>query len=55
MKPRTCGWCDHIGRCPTPQACEQAEEERSRSRSNTFLAAVALLAALGTLVLINWR
>lgn len=57
MKPRTCGWCEHLMRCPIPQACEQAEEERrSRSRATTFLVAAALLvAALGTLVLINWR
>lgn len=52
-----CGWCESLPHgCPTPQACEQAEEERSRSRSNTFLVAAALLvAALGTLVLIHWR
>lgn len=55
--PRTCGWCEHLMRCPTPQACELAEEERRRrsSRRDLIAAVVLLLAVLGTLALINWR
>lgn len=55
--PRTCSRCEHSGRCPTPQACEQAEEERARRRGwRDFTLAIALIAVvLGTLALINWR
>jgi ferric-dicitrate binding protein FerR (iron transport regulator) len=54
---RTCGWCEHLMRCPTPQACELAEEERRRraSRRDLIAAVALLLAVLGTLALINWR
>lgn len=55
--PRTCGWCEHLMRCPTPQACELAETERRRrsSRRDLIAAVALLLAVLGTLALINWR
>lgn len=54
--PRTCSRCLHRYACPTPQACEQAEEERTRRASRRdFLVAAVLLAVLGTLLILNWR
>lgn len=54
--PRTCSRCVHRYACPTPQACEQAEEERTRRASRRdFLVAAVLLAVLGTLLILNWR
>lgn len=54
---RRCSRCEHLMRCPTPQACELAEEERRRraSRRDLIAAVALLLAVLGTLALINWR
>ncbi len=55
--PRTCSRCVHRYACPTPQACEQAEEDRTRRASRRdFLVAAVLLAALGgTLLILNGR
>ncbi len=52
--PRTCSRCAHLAECPTPQACEQAEEER---RSKSALRDVAIAAALIAVVLLvlYWR
>ncbi len=52
--PRTCSRCAHLAECPTPQACEQAEEER---RSRSALRDVAIAAALIAVVLLAlyWR
>ena len=45
--PRTCGWCEHLGKCPTPQACERAEEDRIRRRGwRDFTLAAALIAVV---------
>jgi len=54
---QACSRCVHLGECPTPQACELAEEERRRrsSRRDLIAAVVLLLAVLGTLLIINWR
>lgn len=55
--PRTCSLCEHLAGCQSPEACEQAEEDRRRRSTlrDLILAAAALLAVLGTLALINWR
>ena len=55
--PRTCSRCAHLAECPTPQACEQAEEDRTRraSRRDFLVAAVLLAALVGTLLILNWR
>jgi len=55
--PRTCSRCVHRYACPTPQACEQAEEDRTRraSRRDFLVAAVLLVAVLGTALILNWR
>lgn len=55
--PRTCSRCAHLAECPTPQACEQAEEDRTRraSRRDFLVAAVLLVAVLGTALILNWR
>ena len=55
--PRTCSRCVHRYACPTPQACERAEEDRARraSRRDFLVAAVLLVAVLGTLLILNWR
>lgn len=54
--PRTCSRCVHRYACPTPQACERAEEDRARRASRRLLvAAVLLVAVLGTLLTLNWR
>ena len=52
-----CSRCVRLGACPTPVACELAEEERTRRASKRdLLVALALLAALvGTLLIFNWR
>ena len=52
-----CSRCVRLGACPTPQACEQAEEQRTRRASRrAFLVAAALLVAvLGTALILNWR
>jgi predicted nucleic acid-binding Zn ribbon protein len=53
--PRTCSRCERAGRCPTPQACEQAvEEERQGQRAlrHVALAAVAIAAIL---LILYWR
>lgn len=49
--------CEHLAGCQSPEACEQAEEDRRRRSTlrDLILAAAALLAVLGTLALINWR
>lgn len=55
--PRTCGWCEHMGRCPAPQACEQAERDRiDRAAWRDFRIAAALIAVLGVVILalIHW-
>jgi len=50
--PQACSRCVHLGACPTPDACELAEEERSRRASwRDFGLAVMLLAALLTVIL----
>lgn len=52
--PPTCALCEHLGRCPTPQACEQAEEERrSRSALRDVFIAAALIAVV--LLVLYWR
>lgn len=52
--PPSCSRCVHRYACPTPQACEQAEEER---RSKSALRDVAIAAALIAVVLLvlYWR
>jgi len=47
----------HRYACPTPQACEQAEEQRTRraSRRDFLVAAALLVAVLGTALILNWR
>ncbi len=52
-----CSRCVRLGACPTPQACEQAEEDRTRraSRRDFLVAAVLLVAVLGTALILNWR
>ena len=56
--PRTCGWCEHLhGGFPTPQACEQAEQDRiDRAAWRDFRIAAALIVVLAVviLVVINW-
>lgn len=58
--PRTCGWCEHLHRyaCPTPQACEQAEQDRiDRAAWRDFRIAAALMAVLAVVILAlnHWR
>ncbi len=55
--PRTCSRCVHRYACPTPQACAQAEEQRTRraSRRDFLVAAALLVAVLGTALILNWR
>lgn len=55
--PRACSNCWRLPRCPTPQACEQAEEQRTRraSRRDFLVAAALLVAVLGTALILNWR
>lgn len=51
--PRTCGWCEHLMRCPTPEACELAEQERNdRAAWRDFRIAAALIAVLGVVILV---
>ena len=45
--PRTCSRCMHRYACPTPQACERAEEDRIRRRGwRDFTLAAALIAVV---------
>ncbi len=55
--PPSCSRCAHRYACPTPQACEQAEEQRTRraSRRDFLVAAALLVAVLGTALILNWR
>ena len=49
--PRTCGWCEP-GQCPTPQACEQAEQDRiDRAAWRDFRVAAALIVVLAVVIL----
>jgi hypothetical protein len=52
-----CSRCWHLPECPTPQACEQAEEDRlDRAWKRDLILALAAIAAVGgTLLIINWR
>ena len=51
--PRTCSRCVHRYACPTPQACEQAEEERTRLAAwRDFRISAALIAVLAAVILI---
>ena len=52
--PPTCSRCLHRYACPTPQACEQAEEERQGRRAlrDVAIAAVAIAAIL---LILYWR
>ena len=50
--PRTCSRCEP-GQCPTPQACEQAEQDRiDRAAWRDFRIAAALIAVLGVVILV---
>lgn len=55
--PQACSRCVHLGACPTPQACEQAEQDRNdRAAWRDFRIAAALIAVLGVVILVlNWR
>lgn len=46
-----------MGRCPAPQACEQAERDRlDRAAWRDFRIAAALIAVLAVVILVlNWR
>ena len=51
--PRTCSRCVRLGACPTPVACELAEEERTRRAAwRDFRIAAALIAVLGVVILV---
>lgn len=52
-RPPTCSQCEHLhGGCPTPQACEQAEQDRNdRAAWRDFRIAAALIAVLGVVIL----
>ena len=52
--PRTCSRCEHSGRCPTPQACEQAEEER-QGKAALRDVAIAAAAIAAILLILYWR
>lgn len=51
---QACSRCAHLAECPTPQACEQAEEERQGRRALRDVAIAAALIAVVLLVL-YWR
>lgn len=55
--PRTCAQCEREGRCPTPQACERAEQDRiDRAAWRDFRIAAVLIAVLAVVILVlNWR
>lgn len=51
--PRTCSRCVHRYACQTPQACERAEEERTRRAAlRDSRIAAALIAVLAVVILI---
>ena len=53
-----CAQCEREGRCPTPQACEQAEQDRiDRAAWRDFRIAAVLIAVLAVVILVltNWR
>lgn len=48
-----CSRCVHRYACPTPQACERVEEERTRRAAwRDFRIAAALIAVLAVVILI---
>lgn len=52
-RPRACSRCLHRYACPTPQACEQAEQDRNdRAAWRDFRIAAALMAVLAVVILI---
>ena len=52
--PPTCSRCERAGRCLTPQACSQAEEERQGRRALRDVAIAAVLIA-AILLILYWR
>ena len=55
---RRCSRCWHLPECPTPQACEQAEQDRTdRAAWRDFRVAEARIAVLAVVILIlnHWR
>ena len=55
---RRCSRCWHLPECPTPQACEQAEQDRiDRAAWRDFRIAAALMAVLAVVILAlnHWR
>ena len=56
-RPPICSRCARLDRCPTPQACELAEQDRiDRAAWRDFRIAAALIVALAVVILVlNWR
>ena len=55
--PIICWRCARLDSCPTPQACEQAEQDRiDRAAWRDFRVAAALIVVLGVVILVltNW-
>ena len=55
---RLCSRCERAGQCLTPQACEQAEQDRiDRAAWRDFRIAAALIAVLAAVILAlnHWR
>jgi len=50
---QACSRCWHLPECQTPQACEQAEQDRNdRAAWRDFRIAAALIAVLGVVILV---
>ncbi|MBP6778555.1 MAG: hypothetical protein KA151_15030 [Piscinibacter sp.] len=48
-----CSRCVRLGACPTPQACEQAEQDRiDRAAWRDFRIAAVFIALLGVVILV---